>query len=193
VILAKGSHPFPSRTRKLSPSAPMVLHAQVCGRVGRRPIKSRKAPVERLGLFVFRGGDVEFSAGGQYSQGAMRAPLAGSVSLRYVEDNPCRAGLVRSPAKYRWSSVAAHLLGEPDRSHILDLRFWERLSGSATWADLHASKSHADQIMALRKCTHSGQPFGEERFVEAMEERFQRKMASKRRRLAAPTRENSIK
>jgi hypothetical protein len=27
VIPAKGSHPFPSRTRKLSPSAPMVLHA----------------------------------------------------------------------------------------------------------------------------------------------------------------------
>ena len=27
VIVARGSHPFPSRTRKLSPSAPMVLHA----------------------------------------------------------------------------------------------------------------------------------------------------------------------
>ena len=52
VTLARGSHPFPSRTRKLSPSAPMVLHAQVCGRVGRRPIKSRKTPVERLGFFV---------------------------------------------------------------------------------------------------------------------------------------------
>ena len=42
VIVARGIHPFPSRTRKLSPSAPMVLHAQVCGRVGRRPINSMK-------------------------------------------------------------------------------------------------------------------------------------------------------
>ena len=34
MITAKGSHPFPFRTRKLSPSAPMVLpHG---GRVGRR-------------------------------------------------------------------------------------------------------------------------------------------------------------
>ena len=33
------AEPFPSRTRKLSPAAPMVLHARVCGRVGRRPIK----------------------------------------------------------------------------------------------------------------------------------------------------------
>ena len=34
VTLAKGSHPFPYRTRKLSPSAPMVL--PFGGRVGRR-------------------------------------------------------------------------------------------------------------------------------------------------------------
>ena len=38
VTLARGTHPFPSRTRQLSLSAPMVLHAQVCGRVGSRPV-----------------------------------------------------------------------------------------------------------------------------------------------------------
>src|SRR4051812_30916822 len=36
VAIAKGKHPVPSRTRKLSPSAPMVLHGRPCGRVGRR-------------------------------------------------------------------------------------------------------------------------------------------------------------
>src|SRR6266480_1746436 len=36
VILPRGIHPFPSRTRKLSPAGPIVLHAKVCGRVGRR-------------------------------------------------------------------------------------------------------------------------------------------------------------
>jgi hypothetical protein len=35
VILPRGFHPFPSRTRKLSPAGPIVLHAKVCGRVGR--------------------------------------------------------------------------------------------------------------------------------------------------------------
>src|SRR6185295_14954748 len=38
VTIARGTHPFPSRTRQLSLSAPMVLHAQVCGRVGSRPV-----------------------------------------------------------------------------------------------------------------------------------------------------------
>ena len=45
------------------------------------------------------------------------------IALRYVEDNPCRAGLVTTPGQYRWSSAAAHLAGEPDRSHVLDVGF----------------------------------------------------------------------
>ena len=55
VILAKGSHPFPSRIRKLSPSAPMVLHARVCGRVGRRPIKLRKPQSKDWGFLYLEG------------------------------------------------------------------------------------------------------------------------------------------
>ncbi len=35
VTIAEGSHPIPSRTRKLSPPAPMVLQGTLCGRVGR--------------------------------------------------------------------------------------------------------------------------------------------------------------
>ena len=97
------------------------------------------------------------------------------IALRYVEDNPCRAGIAAAPEQYRWSSAAAHLLDAPDRSRILDLRFWERAGGAATWRDLHGSRSTVDQIQALRKCTYSGRPFGDEQFVSAMEERFQRK------------------
>src|SRR5215203_1365794 len=36
VSMAKGKHPAPFRTRKLSLSAPMVLHGGPCGRLGRR-------------------------------------------------------------------------------------------------------------------------------------------------------------
>ena len=36
AAIAKGKHPVPSRTRKLSLSAPMVLQWRRCGRVGRR-------------------------------------------------------------------------------------------------------------------------------------------------------------
>ena len=52
MTLARGTHPFPSRTRKLSPSAPIVLHAQVCGRVGSRPVNS-KNPTRKGRAFYF--------------------------------------------------------------------------------------------------------------------------------------------
>ena len=35
VSMAEGFHPFPFRTRKLSPPAPTVLHGSLCGRIGR--------------------------------------------------------------------------------------------------------------------------------------------------------------
>ena len=43
VAIAAGKHPFPFRTRKLSPPAPMVLPGQLGGRVGRRRLKSENA------------------------------------------------------------------------------------------------------------------------------------------------------
>ena len=44
AVIAAGSHLFPSRTEKLSPLAPMVLHTR--GRVGsRHPIRQALEPI----------------------------------------------------------------------------------------------------------------------------------------------------
>jgi hypothetical protein len=43
AAIAKGKHPVPSRTRKLSPSAPMVLRGRPRGRVGHRRTCFHKA------------------------------------------------------------------------------------------------------------------------------------------------------
>src|SRR5687767_11422208 len=48
VILSAGSHPFPSRTRKLSLLEPMVLRGKLRGRVGSRRDYFNKSPRERL-------------------------------------------------------------------------------------------------------------------------------------------------
>ncbi len=57
MAIAEGKHPFPSRTRKLSPPAPMVLRGQLRGRVGRcRDKLNGKAHTNsKCGLFPFRG------------------------------------------------------------------------------------------------------------------------------------------
>ena len=44
VAISEGSHPFPSRTRKLSPPEPMVLRGKPRGRVGRCRIFLLRAP-----------------------------------------------------------------------------------------------------------------------------------------------------
>ena len=55
AVIATGSHPFPYRTRQLSPSAPMVVGPQGPSRVGRRQNEKAIARVVVLisGLFAF--------------------------------------------------------------------------------------------------------------------------------------------
>src|SRR3989339_974173 len=53
VAIAERPHPFPSRTRKLSSPAPMVLHGRLCGRVGAAGILIHGPLPSRKGLFLF--------------------------------------------------------------------------------------------------------------------------------------------
>src|SRR5258707_15023478 len=54
VAISEGFHPFPSRTRKLSPPEPMVLRGKPCGRVGRCRIFFRpRLGLSRRGLFCW--------------------------------------------------------------------------------------------------------------------------------------------
>jgi len=107
------------------------------------------------------------------------SPAHLEVGLRYVEANPCRAGLAERPEQYRWSSAAAHLLGEADRSGVLDMNYWERAGGASTWRELHGSLENPSAVIALRKCTYAGRPFGDEEFIAEMEHRFERKWLRK--------------
>jgi hypothetical protein len=52
VAIAKRKHPFPSRTRKLSSSAPMVLRGGLRGRVGRRRDFFKPLVDNNKGLFI---------------------------------------------------------------------------------------------------------------------------------------------
>jgi hypothetical protein len=56
--IARGSHPFPSRTRSLSLVARMVLQRRLCGRVRRRRPSLRESPelhIAAQGFFVILG------------------------------------------------------------------------------------------------------------------------------------------
>jgi putative transposase len=112
-----------------------------------------------------------------WQQRYFSCPLSEShhwVALRYVEQNPCRAFMVKAPELYRWSSAAAHLGEGKDPSGLLDMAFWEKAGGKKTWNEMHTSPDSSDQVLLLRRCTYSGRPFGEEEFLTRMENQFQR-------------------
>jgi putative transposase len=97
-----------------------------------------------------------------------------------VERNPVRAGLVKWPGDYRWSSAAAHLEG-CDPAGLVDLEWWRRESDGLDWGQTLGGPD-GEQSAPLRRCTYAGRPFGDEQFVKAISERFGRHWARGRPR-----------
>jgi putative transposase len=93
-------------------------------------------------------------------------------ALAYVDRNPVRAGIVQSPAGYRWSSTAAHVSGI-DASGLLDMAWWRREAQGIDWA-VTLSDEAPETAASLRRCTYAGRPFGSDDFVSQMSQQFGR-------------------
>lgn len=100
-------------------------------------------------------------------------------ALRYTELNPVRAGLVTEPQAWKWSSAAAHCgLAEPDISLTTDL--WRQHWSPSTWRQFLAVVETESELAALRKCTHTGRPFGSKEFVKKLERETSRLLAPRK-------------
>jgi putative transposase len=97
------------------------------------------------------------------------------MALRYVEQNPVRAGLCRAPWRYEWSSAAAHV-GEGDPRGLLDLAAWSRDWTAAEWKALLGEGLDAKPLDALRRHTMRGRPLGSDAFVSKIEARIGRRV-----------------
>ena len=88
-------------------------------------------------------------------------------AFRYVEMNPVRAGLVRCPEAWPWSSAACHLRGD-------------RLPGATlpsdpalqTWREFLGQEEPPGTLECLRAATHTGRPCGDAAFLAELEGRF---------------------
>jgi putative transposase len=100
-------------------------------------------------------------------------------ALRYAELNPVRAGMVRAPEQWRWSSAGAHC-GAGVADAILAMELWQTRWTVAQWREyLDVAESPAD-LTALRQCTHTGRPLGTPDFVAALEESTSRPLAPRK-------------
>ena len=83
---------------------------------------------------------------------------------RYVELNPVRAGLVRRPQDWRWSSARAHLEGTDDGV----VRVAPLLARAPAWADFLGGGIGDDALEAIRRHARTGRPLGSDGFLETL-------------------------
>jgi putative transposase len=89
------------------------------------------------------------------------------TAVRYVEQNPVRAGPASREDDWTWSSAASHLTGQ-DRWRVLDLGLWREAGGAGAWKRLLDWREEEAVCRQLRRAAHAGQPFGDEGFVAAV-------------------------
>ncbi len=103
------------------------------------------------------------------------------AAVRYVELNPARAGLVKSPGAYPWSSAAAHLTGRDDVlvtvAPLLEL--------VENWVVFLSEATSDTAAEALRRHERTGRPLGDDGFLKKLERNLSRSL---RRRKPGPKR-----
>jgi len=111
----------------------------------------------------------KYSRTGTLWEGRFRSCLVQSAHYvlachRYIELNPVRAGIVKDPGDYRWSSYQANTSGAPDP---LVMRHSEIASlGASQYRRLFLDALSADLLRDIREATSGGYPLATESFKE---------------------------
>ena len=80
---------------------------------------------------------------------------------------------------YPWSSAAAHAHNRDDAG-LLDSWKWSEVDPGGDWKQLLQTRAlEATESANLRTATYQGRPFGDIRFVEALEARLARHLEPK--------------
>jgi putative transposase len=87
------------------------------------------------------------------------------AASRYIEMNPVRAHLVKTPWDYPWSSAKAHLHGMDDS--VVNVRPLLEMVGD--WKTFIESAIDENEYTTLRRHEKTGRPLGDVPFVKSLE------------------------
>src|SRR5947208_279054 len=118
--MAEGKRPVPSRTRKLSPPAPMVLHPTGCGRVGHRRTSFRQSPGRDI---VSQGSDAfpDLSGPFRFPAGRRGPPTSPGAAA-----TPRQFSGPAAPVAAAWSSLTGATVQEAMAGRLYRLAQLER-------------------------------------------------------------------
>ncbi|MCX5850004.1 MAG: transposase [Deltaproteobacteria bacterium] len=96
------------------------------------------------------------------------------AAVRYVENNPVRAGIVKSQGEYHWSSAKGHINKGGDlilckKSFLHD--------DIEDWLSYLNSGEDNNIVECIRKKTRVGQPYGEDGFMIKLEKKLGMKLS----------------
>ena len=103
-----------------------------------------------------------------------------SISLactRYVELNPIRAGMVKNPQAWRWSSADAHAKGKDDL--LVQTKPLLAMIKSP-WKKFLSVDIHKSEMDLFRKHERTGRPIGDDAFIERLERLLDRSLKLKK-------------
>ena len=95
------------------------------------------------------------------------------AAVRYIENNPVRAGIVRKPQKYKWSSASSHINKEKNPVLSQDCYLEKEIED---WLEYLKEKEDEQIIRNIRSCSMTGRPCGDDRFMKKLERLFGRRL-----------------
>lgn len=99
--------------------------------------------------------------------------------LAYIENNPVRAGLVKSPEDWEWSSAKYHISGI--RNNIVPIRDWFAENEKTNYIFFVKERISEEEMKRIRLLTKTGRPFGSAEFINTIEKKIGRAVRPKKR------------
>lgn len=89
-------------------------------------------------------------------------------AVRYVENNPVKAGLCEKAEDWRWSSARAHIIGQDDGLVTVNPML-ERVNDWKAYLQ-HSDEAQVDNV--LEKHVRTGRPLGDVDFIDELVNRY---------------------
>lgn len=109
---------------------------------------------------------------GRYFSSALDEAYTYSA-IRYVEQNPVRAGMVKKPSDYVWSSARAHL-GLESNEILSSIPSSYVPCSMEQWHDYLIENNADELIEIITRNVEKGLPCGSSEFIESLEKQVER-------------------
>ena len=93
--------------------------------------------------------------------------------VKYIENNPVRAKLVKRPEDWKWSSARSHL---SRATSILALDDIKKYMDIEDWQEYLSQREDASIVTKIRANTLNGKPLGSSTFITKLEQFFGRRI-----------------